>query len=560
MAQHQEDISDPATVASVPDGNEKGEERMIDMDVLIGEAREAADKEHQMSLWEGVKLYPKAVGWSILLSTALVMEGYDVVIIAGLYAQSWKGGFAWRYGVPNPASPGTWQIPAKWQAGLSNGANVGEIIGLFLNGIASERFGYRKTMIAALFGVTCFIFIPFFAQNLATYQVGEVLCGICWGVFQTLTTTYAAEVCPVVLRYYLTTYVNLCWVMGQLIGSGVLKAMANRPDEWAYRIPFALQWMWPVPLIIGVYLAPESPWWLIRKNRQQDAAKALRRLTSKDNTEEDIQKTVSMMIHTNSLDVQLSSGSSYWDCFKGTDLRRTEITAFVWSIQNLCGSSFQGYSTYFFEQAGLGSSQAFSLSLGLYAIGFCGTVLSWFLMKFVGRRTLYVYGLLFIFIDLIITGSLGAAKTTTGTEWGIGALLLVQTFLYDLTVGPACYSLVPELASNRLRTKQIVLARNLYNVFGIVNGVITPYMLNPTAWNWGPKAGFFWAGMTFLCLVWTYFRLPEPKHRTYAELDILFEKRIPARKFKTTKVNVYDIDQDELQGISHTAVLKMGEF
>lgn len=48
--------------------------------------------------------------------------------------------------------------------------------------------------------------------------VGEILCGLPWGVFQTITTAYAAEVTPTPLRPFLTTYVNLCWVFGQLIG------------------------------------------------------------------------------------------------------------------------------------------------------------------------------------------------------------------------------------------------------------------------------------------------------------------------------------------------------
>lgn len=79
---------------------------------------------------------------------------------------------------------------------------------------------------------------------------------------QTLTTSYAVEVCPVALRAYLTTYVNMMWGLGQLISVGVLRAMLSRKDEWSYRIPFALQWMWPVPLIVGICFAPESPWWL----------------------------------------------------------------------------------------------------------------------------------------------------------------------------------------------------------------------------------------------------------------------------------------------------------
>ena len=73
----------------------------------------------------------------------------------------------------------------------------------------SERFGYRKVMISSLIAVTAFIFILFFAPNVKVLVVGEVFCGIPWGIFQTLTTQYASEVAPVALRAYLTTYVNM---------------------------------------------------------------------------------------------------------------------------------------------------------------------------------------------------------------------------------------------------------------------------------------------------------------------------------------------------------------
>jgi SP family general alpha glucoside:H+ symporter-like MFS transporter len=61
-------------------------------------------------------------------------------------------------------------------------------------------------------------------------------------------------------------------------------------------------------------------------------------------------------------------------------------------------------------------------------------------------------------------------------------------------------------------------------------------MLNPGAWNWGAKSGFFYAATCLGCFVWAFFRLPEPKGRTYGELDILFERRISARKFSSTVV------------------------
>ena len=103
-------------------------------------------------------------------------------------------------------------------------------------------------------------------------------------------------------------------------------------------MPFAIQWVWPLPIAIGVLLAPESPWWLARQGRVDDVKKALLKLTSRKNhTSSDTDETVAMMIHTNELEKQITSGRTYWDCFKGVDLRRTEITCMTFAIQNWSG-------------------------------------------------------------------------------------------------------------------------------------------------------------------------------------------------------------------------------
>jgi SP family general alpha glucoside:H+ symporter-like MFS transporter len=86
---------------------------------------------------------------------------------------------------------------------------------------------------------------------------------------------------PVRLRPFLTTYVNLCWVIGQIIGSGVNRAFIGDASEWAYKIPFAIQWIWPVPIMIGIILAPESPWYLVRKGRLEEAEKVMLAITTR---------------------------------------------------------------------------------------------------------------------------------------------------------------------------------------------------------------------------------------------------------------------------------------
>jgi Sugar (and other) transporter len=63
---------------------------------------------------------------------------------------------------------------------------------------------------------------------------------------------------------------------------------------------------------------------------------------------------------------------------------------------------------------------------------------------------------------------------------------------------------------------------------------------NQKAWNLRGYTGFVWGGCAWLVFIWAYFRLPETKDRTFHELDILFAKRVPARKFATTDVNAFD--------------------
>lgn len=457
MAEKKEDSAEAVKNIDIEDNVlPKSDDSGSKFAILSSEAKEATDVEHAMTLQQAIKRYPKAIAWSVLLSTAIAMEGYDLVLISSFYAFPT---FTKKYGVSKNGGK-SYQIPAPWQAGLSNGARVGEILGLFLNGIVSERYGFKKTMIGTLVLLSALIFIPFFAQNIETLEAAEILMGVPWGVFQTLTTAYAAEVCPVALRAYLTTYVNMMWGLGQLIAAGVLRAFLHRTDEWSYRIPFALQWMWPVPLIIGIAFAPESPWWLVRRGRADEARNSLRRLTS-DASSSELDKTISMMRHTNELEKEVSAGTSYLDCFKGVNLRRTEITCITWVIQAASGASFMGYAAYFFEQAGLPTSIAFDFSISLYAVAMIGVLLSWFAMTYLGRRTIYLSGLSAMFLVLMAIGFVSLAPSSNhAASFATGSLLRKNPFLYSsssssCSVSP--HNLIHSLSENPKLTSSSAL-------------------------------------------------------------------------------------------------------
>ena len=311
-------------------------------------------------------------------------------------------------------------------------------------------------------------------------------------------------------------------------------------SQWAYKIPFSLQWIWPVLLFVGILFCPESPWWLVRKGRIEDAERSLKRLTNGVGTEQ----TVAMMLRTTQEENQVGGDASYWDCFKGTNLQRTEIAFGAWSVQAFSGLPFQSYNTYFFEQAGLSDTKSFSLSIGNYSMGAAGTFLSWILITWFGRRTIFLGGLLVMCVLMLVIGFAALAPPSNdGAIWAQAILLLVWTFVYDFTVGPVAWCVASEVSATSLRAQTIAVGRTGSYIINIIFNIATPYMLNPTAANWKGKTGFFFGGTCALSLLWAYFRLPELKGRTYEEINLLFWKKVPARKFASTHVDAYEEEQ-----------------
>jgi len=507
-----------------------------DLRRLSADARAHTEAEHKMTFIQGCRLYPKAIAWSILLSATIIMEGFDLTLITSFQAFP---AFRRTYGTPTNPNGTNHQISPAWQTALQDGALVGEILGLFLNGLMVDRYGYQKTMVVSLVWMCLFVFLAFFAFNIGLLEASQVLCGIPWGVFQTLAMSYAAEIMPITLRAYLLSNINMCWLIGQCLAVGILRGFIRLTTEWSYRIPFALQWAFAVPMLVVVFFAPDSPWWLVRHGRLDEAKKSLLRLTSHKAEGFNVDEALSMLRHTNEVEKYLNNeGMSYLDCFKGNNLRRTEIACVVWATQALCGLSLTGWAAYYFESAGFSAANSFNLSVGMYALAIVGGIISWALLPRVGRRRLYISGLIVMQFILIASGVVGVTVKSSAGSWAVGSLLIVLTTVYDITVGPVCYVLVAEIPSTRLRVKTVVLARVMYSLVSLITNVLTARMLNPTAWAWGSKANFLYAGTNFLCLIWCYFRLPETKGLSYLELDILFERKAKTKAFRTFQANL----------------------
>jgi SP family general alpha glucoside:H+ symporter-like MFS transporter len=86
-----------------------------------------------------------------------------------------------------------------------------------------------------------------------------------------------------------------------------------------------IQWVWPIPLFIAAYLAPESPWNAVRRGKPELAKASLVRLNGGVEAEKDAAASLAYIEHTTRLEIAETGNASFIECFKGTNWWRTEI-------------------------------------------------------------------------------------------------------------------------------------------------------------------------------------------------------------------------------------------
>ncbi|KAH6708182.1 maltose permease MAL61 [Verticillium dahliae] len=500
-----------------------------------------------------IRSWKMAIFWSVLFSVTIIGEGYDLALMGNFFSlRQFQDLFGRSHGPGLPR-----EIPALWQSGMLCAALAGQLIGIYFTGHSVDRYGHRKTVIFALGQVMVFLLIGFFSPTvipiggsdagLGMLFVGELLMGVPWGVFQATTLAYSSEIAPAKLRPTLTTFINMCWIFGQLFSTAANKAVTRLDSNLlAFRIPLMVQWLWPVPVAVGAFIAPESPWWLIRQGRSEDARRSLRRLNRQ--ADFPLEGHIRVMeltneherdsLHSPAAASRTSSiASNYADCFHGINRRRTEIVVMLNLTQQLCGSCLMFYSAKLYQKGGIAVEQAYDYTLVQYGLGLVAIACSWAVMQRVCRRATWLGGLGAAALLMAAIGALGFFRASAaGVPWVIAALLIVFTGVYNLTLGPLTYSLVSEMSSTRLKAKTVVIGRACYLVAGLFNLFLTPKMLEdtPNGWGLGPQSALVFAGWNAVFFAWAFFRLPETKGRSFAELDVLFKRGVSARDFGKT--------------------------
>jgi sugar porter (SP) family MFS transporter len=514
-----------------------------DVDALNEAAQSLAHTrfEHELGFWQAARHYRSALLWAFFANLAVILCGFDGALIGSLVGLA---PFNRNYG---HLVNGAWSVPPHWLSAFNYASYVGSIPGALIGGSMYDKFGPRVCLAAFSLGSIASIFLQFFSEGSAVLFVGELFNGAVTGGYPVIANAYISEVTPLAARGVASAFLNLSYVIGQLVASGMLKGTSTIDSKWSYKIPFATQWILPLFVLSLVFFMPTSAYWLCKNGRYEDARRSLRRLT----TGVDVDCQVANIKETIRLEKEVKSQISILECFHGTNLRRTLISCQVFNIQALCGNIlFINYAVYFFEIAGLDAADAFSMNIGLTCLGFVGTVCSYILISYAGRRTIYLVGTAAIAAMVLLIGILGAvpssAKQHSGTSWAMCSLMVITDLIYDLSVGPLCFTVMAEISSVKLRGITIALSNISVVVFSVVFAVAIPYALDVNGANWGGKLGFLFFGIGIFNTAWVYFCLPETKYRTFEELDIMFQNKVPTRQFKAYHIEGTHVAEEEV--------------
>ncbi|KAK8932675.1 Major facilitator-type transporter ecdC [Metarhizium anisopliae] len=461
------------------------------------------------------------VWWCFYWAMAAVGWGFDAQINGAMISvPSFRRDFG--YTVGREAI-----LPADWQSAFNIISTVGQFFGGFICSWLADRIGRKGALLIGVVVCSAGCVGEIVSSTRPAFLGSKLVLGVGLGFYLTLAPMMCSELAPVALRGIATAGVNLGIAVGQLISNSVVKAFGERDDRWAYRGPFATQIFFVVFLLALLPLSPESPWHLVRRDKRDEAMRVVSGLYGGNDAVGRLEEIDQTIRHE-----KLQGGSELGlvDCFRGTNRVRTGISMGVFLCQHLVGIIFVlGYSTYFFQLAGLDVSRSFDLGVGVTACGVLGNVVSWFVVERYGRRKLFLSGMVTLSALLLLIGIMDVIPSQAA-KWVQAASTVIYAFIYFLTIGAVAFTILGEASSTVLRAKTISLATATQAICGLAMNFAVPYMVNPDKGDLKGKVGFIFGGLAIIGAIGSWVYVPELKGKTFGEIDQLFTERVPPRK------------------------------
>ncbi|KAI1841937.1 hypothetical protein JX265_013052 [Neoarthrinium moseri] len=458
--------------------------------------------------------------------------------------------FAQDFGVYNAAT-GTYSIPASWQSAGSGAPLAGVALGCLFSGLVGQRFGRIKTFyLASIIAIVGILIQVCSFGNFWQLMTGRIINSVSMGLVCNVVPTYQSEVSPAKIRGSLINIYQFWQLLGATMACVCNWGFQARMDQWAYRVTLLIQFIIPVVLIGGGFFLPESPRWLAGRGRFEEARKVLH-LLRRGTPPSLIDEEANLLIKAEEQNHELYQRTSWADVFKGTNLRRTLISAGVQCLQQAQGSGFiVQYSVIFLQTIGVTNS--FEILIYLYFVNCISSVLAFHFVDRIGRRPLMIGGACILGLCMfVLAGLTGFHGGDAGAQKGALACLFIWQFVQAISWASCVWIVCAEVPTLAVREKTVTVATFSGFSTNVLITFVSPFIQDAGYGNLQGKIGFVWGGGSVVAALWAFFVLPELKGRTLEELDELFQKHINVFEFGKYETTGAGATLAVIEGMAH---------
>lgn len=499
------------------------------LEILSDEEREALRLEAAYKWRHPIKLYFTV----IICSVGAAVQGWDQTGSNGANLS-----FPVQFGIGNGNKVGAPHHQRdNWLVGLVNaGPYIGSaFIGCWLSDPCNYYLGRRGTIfVAAVFcvltpiGGAC-------TQNWPQLFITRLLLGIGMGLKGSTVPIFAAENSPAKIRGALVMSWQMWTAFGIFLGYCANLAV-YKAGRIAWRLQIGSAFIPALPLVIGIYFCPESPRWLMKRDRYVQAYKSLAVLRHHP-----LQAARDLYYIHCQLEIEASIVgksnylSRFTQLFTIPRVRRATLASFTVMIaQQMCGINIIAfYSSTVFVAAGANETSALIASFGFGLINF---VFAWpaiWTIDTFGRRTLLLFTFPNMAWSLLVAGFCFYIPQDSTAHIGCIALFIyIFACFYSPGEGPVPFTYSAEVFPLSHREVGMGWAVATCLFWAAVLSISFPSILS----TMGDVGAFgFYAGLNVAAFVMIFFFVPETKQRTLEELDYIFA--VPSRKFMSYQVN-----------------------